>query len=712
MSIQNVRGFLPGESALPDEVVTRALVRDVDLGAVVPGKGAGVMALITLDNGHDHTKPNTFGVRGLLSLNAALDAIEARVAAGEVAAVGVTGKPFILGAGADLDGAAAALAAAGANPVAARERALGIASLGHAVFRRLGELGVPSFGFINGVALGGGLEVALHCTYRTISSGVAMVALPECFLGLVPGWGGAYLLPRLIGPSAALKVIIENPLAQNKMLRGPEAFGLGIADVMFEPADFLEESLRWAARVLTGAVSVPARELAPAGEWDAAVAAARFLVDGKLHGAAPAPYRALDLVAAARTATRDEAFAAEDDALADLMLSDELRAGLYAFDLVQKRARRPAGAPDKSLARPVTKVGVVGAGLMAAQIALLFVRRLQVPVVMTDLDQARVDSGVSYVHAEIDKLLSRGRLSADAASRQKALITGSVSKDGFADADFVIEAVFEELSVKQRVFAEVESIVSPECVLATNTSSLSVSAMASGLAHPSRVVGFHFFNPVAVLPLVEVVRGASTDDGAVATAIAVGRTLKKNCVIVADRPAFVVNRLLTRFLGEITAAVDEGTPFEVAEHAADPLGLPMTPFLLLQLVGPAIALHVAETLHAAFPDRFFVSPKLRALAESGKTSVYLPDFSVDPEVEALLGGGDHPSTGTEVLSRALEGLAQEVRIMLDEGVVAAPEDIDLCMILGAGWPFHLGGITPYLDRTGIAAKVNGAPFRG
>jgi 3-hydroxyacyl-CoA dehydrogenase/enoyl-CoA hydratase/carnithine racemase len=711
MSIQNVRGFLPGESALPDEVVTRALVRDVDLGAVVPGKGAGVMALITLDNGHDHTKPNTFGVRGLLSLNAALDAIEARVAAGEVAAVGVTGKPFILGAGADLDGAAAALAAA-AEPAAARERALGIASLGHAVFRRLGELGVPSFGFINGVALGGGLEVALHCTYRTISSGVAMVALPECFLGLVPGWGGAYLLPRLIGPSAALKVIIENPLAQNKMLRGPEAFGLGIADVMFEPADFLEESLRWAARVLTGAVSVPARELAPAGEWDAAVAAARFLVDGKLHGAAPAPYRALDLVAAARTATRDEAFGAEDDALADLMLSDELRAGLYAFDLVQKRASRPSGAPDKSLARPVTKVGVVGAGLMAAQIALLFVRRLQVPVVMTDLDQARVDSGVSYVHAEIDKLLSRGRLSADAASRQKALITGSVSKDGFADADFVIEAVFEELSVKQRVFAEVESIVSPECVLATNTSSLSVSAMASGLAHPSRVVGFHFFNPVAVLPLVEVVRGASTDDGAVATAIAVGRTLKKNCVIVADRPAFVVNRLLTRFLGEITAAVDEGTPFEVAEHAADPLGLPMTPFLLLQLVGPAIALHVAETLHAAFPDRFFVSPKLRALAESGKTSVYLPDFSVDPEVEALLGGGDHPSTGAEVLSRALEGLAQEVRIMLDEGVVAAPEDIDLCMILGAGWPFHLGGITPYLDRTGIAAKVNGAPFRG
>jgi 3-hydroxyacyl-CoA dehydrogenase/enoyl-CoA hydratase/carnithine racemase len=715
MSIPSMRGALPSPEDFPAEVVTRAIVRDVDL------PGAGTLALITLDNGHDHTKPSTFGPQGLLSLNAALDAVAARAAAGEIVAAGVTGKPFILAAGADLDGAAAAITAPDVDPAVARERALGIASLGHAVFRRLGELPVPSFGFINGVALGGGLEVALHCTYRTISSGVPMVAFPECFLGLVPGWGGAYLLPRLIGPASALKLIIENPLAQNKMISGREAAKLGIADAMFEPADFLEESLRWAASVLAGAVSVP-RPSGPdplglngqaAGteeEWAQAVAAARFFTDGKLHGAAPAPYRAIDLVAAARTASRDEAFAAEDEALTDLLLSPELQAGLYAFDLVQKRARKPAGAPDRGLARPVTKVGVVGAGLMAAQIALLFVRRLQVPVVMTDLDQARVDSGVGYVHAEIDKQLSRGRLSPDAANRQKALISGSVAKVGFADADFVIEAVFEELIVKQQVFAEVEAVVSADCVLATNTSSLSVSAMASGLAHPERVVGFHFFNPVAVLPLVEVVRGTSTDDPSLATALAVGKSLKKDCVIVADRPAFVVNRLLTRFLGEITRAVDEGTPFEVAEHAPDPLGLPMSPFLLLALVGPRIALHVAQTLHEAFGDRFAVSPKLRALAESGKASVYQPDFSVDPEVIALLSGGDRPSSGPEVLLRALEGLAQEIKIMLDEGVVAAREDIDLCMILGAGWPFHLGGITPYLDRTGIAAKVNGAPF--
>jgi 3-hydroxyacyl-CoA dehydrogenase/enoyl-CoA hydratase/carnithine racemase len=684
------------ESAFPDEVVTKALVRDVSLP-----DGAGALALITLDNGHDHTRPNTFGPRSLLSLDAALDAVAART---DIVAVGVTGKLFIFAAGADLSGASA---------VADREQALGIARLGHAVFRRFGELAVPSFAFVNGAALGGGLELALHCTYRTMSSGVPAVAFPECFLGLVPGWGGTYLLPRLIGPAAALKVMIENALSQNKMLTGPQAVELGIADAMFEPADFLMESLRWAAGVLAdgGASTVTRAPLASATDWENTVAAARFFTDGKLHGAAPAPYRAISLVAGARDRSREEGFAAEDEALADLLLSDELRASLYAFDLTQKRARNAAGAPDKSLARPVTKVGVVGAGLMAAQIALLFARRLEVPVVLTDVDQSRLDAGVGHVHSEIARLAARGRLSADAASRLTGLVSGSLDKSAFADADFVIEAVFEEMSVKQQVFAEVEAVVRPDCVLATNTSSLSVTEMASGLADPSRVVGFHFFNPVAMMPLVEVVRGGATSDEAVATALAVGKKLRKNCVLVRDAPAFVVNRLLTRFLGAVLGTVDDGTPFEVAEHAPDPLGLPMPPFLLLQLVGPAVALHVGETLHEAFPARFAVSEKLRALVAAGKNAVYAPDFSVDPEVAAILAGGTQPSTGEQVLAQALEALAEEIHLMLEDGVVAGPEDIDLCMILGAGWPFHLGGITPYLDRTGVSVKVTGAAFR-
>ncbi len=691
----------PLHDVLPDEVVTRSLVRDVAL----PG-AAGTLALVTLDNGRDHTRPTTFGPAGLASLAAALDAVRERALSGEIVAVGLTGKPFFFSAGADLT-----MAAAGRT----RDQALALAHHGHDVFGGFGELPVPTFAFLNGVTLGGGLELALHCTYRTISAATPAVALPECFLGLVPGWGGTYLLPNLVGPRGALEVIVTNALNQNRMLSGRQAFTLGLADALLEPVDFLEQSLAWAGDVVSGRQAVRRPEVdRDEAAWEAAVAAARSVADAKVHGAAPAPYRALDLVRLARTADRETAFEAESQVLADLAMSEEFRSGLYAFNLVNKRARRPSGAPDPALARPVTRVGVVGAGLMAGQLALLFARRLQVPVVLTDLDEERVTRGVARVHTEVDTLHARKRLSADAANRLKALVSGSTSPTAFAGADLVIEAVFEDLAVKRQVLAAVEAVVGPDCLLMTNTSSLSVSAMAAGLAHPQRLVGFHFFNPVAVLPLVEVVRGERTDEAAVATALAVGARLKKSCVLVTDAPAFVVNRLLTRFLGEVMRAVDEGTPVEVADSALAPLGLPMSPLVLLQLVGAPVALHVAETLHAAFPDRFWVSENLRRVVAAGKPGIWSWDAAglayVDEDTAALLEQGDVVLTADEVRERALVALAQEARAMLDGGVVANAEDLDLCMLLGAGWPFHLGGITPYLDREGVAERATGGRF--
>ncbi|MGY1834977.1 3-hydroxyacyl-CoA dehydrogenase NAD-binding domain-containing protein [Blastococcus sp. SYSU DS0510] len=678
-----------------NEVVTAAKVRFLTYPGLV-----GEVALITLDNGHDHTRPSTFGPGGLASLDAALDEIAAHSPA--PAAIAVTGKPFVFAVGADLSGVPSVTDAA-----AARE----IAETGHRVFRRLKDSAIPTFAFVNGVALGGGLELALHCHYRTISAGAA-VGFPEAFLGLVPGWGGTQLLPNLIGIDPAVTVIVENALAQNKMTPAPEAAKLGIADALFEPADFLERSLEWAVGVLDGSVPVSRPEV-DRSAWDDAIARARGIVAARTRNASPGAVRSVDLLDLARNGIAGDAFtagtSAEDDALAELLMSDPLRASLYSFDLVNKRAKRPAGAPDRKLARKVAKVGVVGAGLMASQLAMLFVRQLKVPVVLTDIDQARVDKGVAYVHGELDKLAARGRLSQDKLNQLKGLVTGSLSKDVFADADLVIEAVFEEMSVKQQVFSEVEAVVSPECVLATNTSALSVTEMAAKLEHPERVVGLHFFNPVAVLPLLEVVRAEQTDDATLATAFAVGKSLKKSCVLVADAPAFVVNRLLTRFLGEVTAAVEQGTPVPVAEKALDPLGLPMTPFELLSLVGPAVALHVAERMHEAFPDRFAVGEGLRRIVELGRTSVFTEPGVVDPELAEAF-AGEEPLTEEQVRARALEALAQEIRLMLDEGVVQAVQDIDLCMILGAGWPFWLGGISAYLDRTGVSEKVTGSRF--
>jgi len=683
-----------------DEVVTLAPLHKVTLAS---GK---VLGLVTLDNGKDHTRPNTFGPKGLVELNKAYDAA---LADDEIDAIAVTGKPFILAAGADL----ATFKDAPVDGVRT------IAELGHAVFRKLSDGAVidgkqvkkPSFGFINGLALGGGLEVALHADYRTVIDSVPAVGLPEVLLGLVPGWGGAYLLPNLIGPEKAAKVFIENPLNNGKVLRGTEVLDLGIADAAFNGADYLEQSLAWADKVLTGEIVVERPEIDRGEGWDNAVKNAGFFAWAKTGDASPSAKKAVELLTLAKTATKDEGFAAEDDALTNAVTLPETAACLYSFDLVQKRAKRPAGAPDKSLAQPITKVGIIGAGLMASQFALLFVQRLKVPVVMVDLDQDRANKGVAYVHAELDKRLAKGRASQDATNRLKALVSAEVDYGkAFGDADFIIEAVFEEMGVKKTVFANAEKVAPSTAVFATNTSSLSITEMAAELEHPERVVGFHFFNPVAVMPLLEIIKGETTSDAALATAFAAGRTLGKTTILVKDSPSFIVNRLLGRFMGAVAKFADEGTPISVVDAAFAGV-TPMPPYQLIALVGPAIAYHNNETLAHAFPERFYLSENLHKVVEAKKSSFYGEDGrTLDPEVEALLTVGDTVLTAEQVRRQTLEALADETRRMLDEGVAQAPEDIDLGMITGAGFQFWNGGLTQLLDREGISEAVTGRKF--
>ena len=682
----------------PEEVITVAKVRDVDL---TPFGFKGTLALITLDNGLDHTRPNTLGPQSLASIDAAItDAVSRKPAA-----IAITGKPFIFAAGADLSGLAF---------LNKREQALAIGKLGHDVFRRFDEIGLPTFAFINGLALGGGLEIGLHCNYRTLAS-TAFTALPEVFLGLVPGWGGATILPKLIGPERAVQVIIGNSLNNNTMMKAKDALKLGVVDAMFEPADFLERSIGFAVNVLNGTTKIERADYSNDPAWESALATGKAAALKKYGGAQIAsPTKALELIAAARTNTLGQGFDAEDQVLADLTMSDPLRASLYAFNLIQKKRKKVEGAPKPALARKVTKVGVVGAGLMASQLALLMVRNLKCPVVMTDIDQARADKGVAWVHNELAKLVEKKRMSPESAGRLSLLVSGSADQSVFAGCDFVIEAIFEELSLKQELFKKLENIVSPECVLATNTSSLSVERMTEGLKNPERVVGFHFFNPVAVMPLLEVARTSTTDDATTATAIAVGKELKKTMIICKDAPGFVVNRLLTRFMGEVTDAVDEGTSPAVADAAMMEIGFPMSPFQLLDLVGPGVALHVSETLHNNLGPRYRISPTMQRMVKEGVRNFYIKgeDGSVgaNPAALALIEKGSTPSTAEQVRARALKALAEEARMMLDEGVVTTAAEIDLCMLMGAGWPMHLGGILPYLDREGISESVCGQRF--
>ena len=367
-----------------------------------------------------------------------------------------------------------------------------------------------------------------------------------------------------------------------------------------------------------------------------AIARAAGLVATRTKDVPPAPRRALDLFARSR-GSLEEIFAAEDQALADLTLSPELAASLYAFDLVQKRAKRPVGVPDVD-PQPVTFVGVIGAGLMARQLGVLVAQQLGVPVHLVDVDDAAVQRATEALTADLESRVAKKRLRPDAASKLQQLITISTDRAPLADADLVIEAVYEDLDLKRQVFADLEQVVRPDCVLATNTSSLPVSAMAAGLQHPERVVGLHFFNPVAVMPLVEVVRAKASSDQALATAFAVTKQLKKSGVLVVDSPGFVVNRVLIRLLSEVMRAVDDGTDFATVDTSLDPLAFPMSPFQLLDLVGMGVAAHVVGAMHQAFPDRFAHSPTLDALAASGRRTVYAEGGAptIDPEVAALV----------------------------------------------------------------------------
>jgi 3-hydroxyacyl-CoA dehydrogenase/enoyl-CoA hydratase/carnithine racemase len=639
---------------------------------------AGPLALVTIDNGEDYTKPTTFGRSALESLERTLDEIES----GQWAGLVLTGKPFVFSAGADID----------QFPNATSKGARQGSRAGHTLFLRLRRLPFPTLAAINGACLGGGVEIALHCTYRTISTAVRHFACPEVFLGIFPAWGATQLVPKLFGAETAVKFLVENPLRQNRMLDGRKAHELGFADALLEPVEFLDESI--AFLVASGHDRGQAPEMTAPADFTEVVRKARTRVDDQVHGASPAPYVALDLIEGAAAWSLEEGYRAEEDAIAELLPGPQAQASIYSFGLVERRAKRGLGVPDAA-PRRIEQVGIVGAGQMATQLATLFLRRLEVPIVLRDVSDEIVQRALRSIHGDLAEQVAKGRYDEGKARFLGSLVTGSTEYDGFARCGLVLEAVFEELDVKKTVFADLEAVISPECVLATNTSSLSVTDMGAELQHSERLVGMHFFNPVALMPLVELIHPPDIDDTALATAWDVSKRLGKRAVLVRDAPGFVVNRVLTRMTRVLMDALEHGNTVDETDEAILRLGLPMAPSVLLQMVGPRVANHVLETMHEAYPDRFPLSQTLAAFAEGTDEIVVLDE---------------RRRTAEELTNAVLEAMAEEIGALLDEGVVAEAADVDTCMLLGAGFPFFLGGITKHLDQTGVSERVLGRPL--
>ncbi|MGM9474627.1 3-hydroxyacyl-CoA dehydrogenase family protein [Pseudarthrobacter sp. YS3] len=338
--------------------------------------------------------------------------------------------------------------------------------------------------------------------------------------------------------------------------------------------------------------------------------------------------------------------------------------------------------------------GVVGAGLMARQLVLLVADKLRIPVLISDLSTDRVSAALHRMRGHLDRQEARGKLRPGEAAEIAGLIRGTTDPSKFSGCDAAIEAVSEDQRTKRSVFRQLEDHIEPDALLLTNTSSLSVTDMARGLNHPGRVLGFHFFNPVAVLPLVELVRTPLSSEIALATAWSLAGALGKTAIAVADAPGFVVNRLLTRLFSEILAEIDRGGDPVTVDRSLAPWGLPMTPLQLIGYIGPTVQQHICDTLHRAYPDRFGRSASLTAVVKTGLPGFFDENGKVPLEA-LILSAEPHGVDPDRVRLRVRRALAQEAQLLLDEGVVATWDDINRCMTLGANFP--TGGLTRLLE---------------
>lgn len=588
------------------------------------------------------------------------------------------------------------------------------ADLGKEVFQKLEDLPFPTVCVINGACLGGGLELALACTWRIASFAPAVkIGLPEVNLGILPGFGGSIRLPRLVGLLRGLPLILTG-----KMCSAEEALKNGMVDALFPEPTLWEDAFAFTKRVSQGTVRRPARkkdamtfflEDTPVGRAVVFSRAKKDVLE-KTKGHYPAPLWILKLLSKTYGRRGPGVWKKESEYFAKLGATDISKNLIATFFLTEKfkkiRWTKTSVASDG-----VKKCGIVGAGVMGGAIAQLVSLR-DIPVRIKDLNEKALAGALKEAMSLYQKAAARRKLKRHEVENKMDLISAGLTNEGLANCDLIIEAVVEDLGIKQKVFAELSNLTGPGTILASNTSSLPVTRMAEACRHPERVVGLHFFNPVSRMPLVEVIRAERSSDEALERAVLFSRRLGKTAILVADRPGFLVNRLLLPYMNEAAFLLREGWMAPDIDALVESFGMPMGPVELVDQVGIDVGYKVAHVLEEAFGERMKVAPILNEAKEKGflgkksKKGFYLYEGKKRSVNTALSGGmGSLRVTAEDALKRMLYVMINEAARCLEEKVVDGAPTVDIGMLLGTGFPPFRGGLLRYADSVGAASIV-------
>ncbi len=592
------------------------------------------------------------------------------------------------------------------------------AQAGQRIFNKLEDLPTPTIALIDGAALGGGCELALACRYRIATfSDKVRIGLPEVNLGFVPGFGGTYRLPRLVGLQGALKIILAG-----SSVDGKTALRMGLVDRIYPQAGLSQRVVEFVQEI----TAKPKRRKYPT---NVPVGFNAFLDNNPIgraivynqsakgvlkatKGFYPAPMKALEVIKQTISMSRPQALDIESSAFAELAIGTISKNLVKVFYLSEKFKKLSVPGAENIKPMPIAKGATIGAGIMGGGIAQLLSNR-GVWVRLKDINHDAIAKGLKAASDVYMQAVKRKRMKPSDMANKMGMISGTLDFSGVSNADIVIEAVVENMDVKKKVFTEVSNNVPANTILASNTSSLSVTEMGSVVKDPSKVIGFHFFNPVHRMPLIEIVTTPKTSQETLVSTLEFAKRLGKTPIIVKDAPGFLVNRILLAYINESGRLLEQGGSIVHLDKIATDFGMPMGPFLLSDEVGLDVGVKVLHILEAGLGPRFksgSLFDEVLALKLLGKKSgkgfyIHGKEREVNAQVQAMVKGGN-PASDEEALMRMTYIMINEAALILQEGIVDGADTVDIGMIMGTGFPPFRGGLLRYADSIGIDKLVS------